>query len=111
MEGISMTEGSVAGDGTVTFSVTFQPSGRRGSAAAGQDLLSVARGLGVEIESICGGKVPLPPQMLSISTPSPRATDRRSWPAAAEPRRPEGWKVTLKVTVPSPATEPSVILI
>ncbi len=51
-----MTEDSVAGDGTITFSVTFQPSGRRGSAAAGQDLLSVARGLGVEIESICGGK-------------------------------------------------------
>ncbi len=39
-----------------TFTVTFQPSGRRGSAAAGTDLLSVARGLGVEIESICGGK-------------------------------------------------------
>jgi uncharacterized 2Fe-2S/4Fe-4S cluster protein (DUF4445 family) len=39
-----------------TFAVTFQPSGRRGSAAPGTDLLSVARGLGVEIESICGGK-------------------------------------------------------
>jgi len=38
------------------FTVTFQPSGRRGPAAAGDTLLSVARGLGVEIESVCGGK-------------------------------------------------------
>jgi len=51
-----MTETSAGGDGAATFGVTFQPSGRRGSAAAGQDLLSVARGLGVEIESACGGK-------------------------------------------------------
>ncbi len=36
--------------------VTFQPSGRRGPAAAGQSLLEVGRGLGVEIESVCGGK-------------------------------------------------------
>ncbi len=42
--------------GGLTFTVAFQPSGRRGSAAAGQDLLSVARSLGVEIESACGGK-------------------------------------------------------
>ena len=46
----------VAAPGAATFAVTFQPSGRRGSAAAGQDLLSVARALGVEIESTCGGK-------------------------------------------------------
>ncbi len=39
-----------------THTVTFQPSGRRGTAAAGTDLLSVARALGVELESICGGK-------------------------------------------------------
>ena len=45
-------------------------------------------------------QVPLPPQMLSISTPSARATESRSWPAAAEPRRPEGWKVTVKVAAP-----------
>ena len=38
------------------FTVTFQPSGRRGPAAEGDTLLSVARGLGVEIESVCGGK-------------------------------------------------------
>jgi uncharacterized 2Fe-2S/4Fe-4S cluster protein (DUF4445 family) len=36
--------------------VVFQPSGRRASAASGQDLLSVARSVGVEIESACGGK-------------------------------------------------------
>jgi uncharacterized 2Fe-2S/4Fe-4S cluster protein (DUF4445 family) len=47
-----VTEPSKASDPTVTF----QPSGRRGPAALGQDLLSTARGLGVEIESSCGGK-------------------------------------------------------
>jgi uncharacterized 2Fe-2S/4Fe-4S cluster protein (DUF4445 family) len=36
--------------------ITFQPSGVTGHAQPGQDLLSVARGLGVEIESSCGGK-------------------------------------------------------
>jgi uncharacterized 2Fe-2S/4Fe-4S cluster protein (DUF4445 family) len=39
-----------------SFTVVFQPSGRRGSVTAGEDLLSVARTLGVEIESACGGK-------------------------------------------------------
>jgi uncharacterized 2Fe-2S/4Fe-4S cluster protein (DUF4445 family) len=38
------------------FVVTFQPSGRRAPVSSGQDLLSVARSLGVEIESVCGGK-------------------------------------------------------
>ena len=32
------------------------PSGRRGRVDAGTDLLEAARGLGVEIESICGGR-------------------------------------------------------
>ena len=43
---------AAAGD----FTVIFQPSGRRGPIAPGSDLLSVARGFGVEIESACGGK-------------------------------------------------------
>src|SRR5512139_2500519 len=43
-------------EGAPSHSVIFQPSGRRGSVAAGQDLLSAARALGVEIESTCGGK-------------------------------------------------------
>ncbi|NLO28016.1 MAG: DUF4445 domain-containing protein [Actinobacteria bacterium] len=38
------------------FTVIFQPSGRRGLVAPDLDLLSVARGFGVEIESACGGK-------------------------------------------------------
>ncbi|MFH1834511.1 MAG: ASKHA domain-containing protein, partial [bacterium] len=38
------------------YTVAFQPSGRRGVAAPEKDLLSVARDLGVEIESVCGGK-------------------------------------------------------
>jgi uncharacterized 2Fe-2S/4Fe-4S cluster protein (DUF4445 family) len=40
----------------VEHAVTFQPSGRRGPAEPGRDLLSIARDLGVEIESTCGGK-------------------------------------------------------
>jgi uncharacterized 2Fe-2S/4Fe-4S cluster protein (DUF4445 family) len=51
-----MTDETAGGAPAATFTVTFQPSGRRGSAAAGQDLLSLARSLGVEIESTCGGK-------------------------------------------------------
>jgi uncharacterized 2Fe-2S/4Fe-4S cluster protein (DUF4445 family) len=38
------------------YTVTFLPSGSRGPASVGQDLLSVARVLGVEIESSCGGE-------------------------------------------------------
>ena len=53
-------------------------------------------------------QVPLPPQVLSISTPKARATDRRSWPAAAEPRRPEGWKVTVKVAGAAAGAAPDV---
>lgn len=40
----------------LTHRVVFQPSGRRGDAAAGANLLEVARGFGVEIESICNGR-------------------------------------------------------
>jgi uncharacterized 2Fe-2S/4Fe-4S cluster protein (DUF4445 family) len=38
------------------FSAAFQPSGRREPASAGEDLLTVARRAGVEIETSCGGK-------------------------------------------------------
>jgi uncharacterized 2Fe-2S/4Fe-4S cluster protein (DUF4445 family) len=37
--------------------VIFMPSGRRGRVAPGQSLLDVARQMGVEIESICGGRL------------------------------------------------------
>lgn len=37
--------------------VIFMPSGRRGRVAAGTPLLDAARDMGVEIESICGGKL------------------------------------------------------
>ncbi len=39
------------------FQVIFMPSGRRGLAPAGQSLLDAARHLGVDIESICGGRL------------------------------------------------------
>lgn len=62
--------------------VTFQPSGRRGPAALGQDLLSVARGLGVEIESQCGGKGTCLKCRVRIES----AADSVSAPAEAESR-------------------------
>ncbi len=37
--------------------VVFMPSGRRGRVQQGQSLLEAARGLGVEIESICAGRL------------------------------------------------------
>uniref|UniRef100_UPI0035B2DA29 ASKHA domain-containing protein n=1 Tax=Promineifilum sp. TaxID=2664178 RepID=UPI0035B2DA29 len=39
------------------FQVIFMPSGRRGQVRAGESLLDAARQLGVEIESICGGRL------------------------------------------------------
>ena len=36
--------------------VIFQPSGRRGEVPDGTNLLDAARNLGVDIESVCGGK-------------------------------------------------------
>jgi uncharacterized 2Fe-2S/4Fe-4S cluster protein (DUF4445 family) len=38
------------------FKVIFQPSGRRGDVEEGRTLLEASRELGVEIESLCGGK-------------------------------------------------------
>ncbi len=38
------------------FMVVFQPSGRHAYVTAGQTLLTAARDMGVEIESICGGQ-------------------------------------------------------
>jgi uncharacterized 2Fe-2S/4Fe-4S cluster protein (DUF4445 family) len=39
------------------YQVIFMPSGRRGRIQAGQSVLDSARQLGVEIESICGGRL------------------------------------------------------
>ncbi len=36
--------------------VIFQPSGRRGRVESGKNLLEVSRELGVDVESVCGGK-------------------------------------------------------
>ena len=57
--------GPSAGDHTVTF----QPSGRRGPAGGGDTLLAVARGLGVEIESACGGKGTCKKCRVRVETP------------------------------------------
>jgi uncharacterized 2Fe-2S/4Fe-4S cluster protein (DUF4445 family) len=38
------------------FRIALMPSGRKGQVAAGTDLLQAARELGVELESICGGR-------------------------------------------------------
>lgn len=39
------------------YQVIFMPSGRRGTAKSGESLLATARRMGVEIESICGGRL------------------------------------------------------
>src|SRR5215217_481958 len=39
-----------------THRVVFQPSGRQGRIAEGTSLLDAARQLGVDIDSICGGR-------------------------------------------------------
>jgi uncharacterized 2Fe-2S/4Fe-4S cluster protein (DUF4445 family) len=41
---------------SVKYKVIFQPSGRRGYVDQGKKLLEAARDLGVDIESICGGR-------------------------------------------------------
>ncbi|MCP3973892.1 MAG: DUF4445 domain-containing protein [bacterium] len=38
------------------FLVTFTPSGRRGTVAGGRSVLDVARELGADIDSVCGGR-------------------------------------------------------
>lgn len=49
-----MSDQTSNGDGV---RVIFMPSGRRGRVPAGTTLLDAARGVGVEIESICGGRL------------------------------------------------------
>lgn len=39
-----------------TFHIALMPSGRQGQVRRGTNLLNAARDLGVELESICGGK-------------------------------------------------------
>ncbi|HNP71322.1 MAG TPA: ASKHA domain-containing protein [Kouleothrix sp.] len=39
-----------------TYRVVFQPSGRQGTVAEGTSLLDAARQLGVDVDSICGGR-------------------------------------------------------
>ena len=39
-----------------TFQLTLMPSGRKGQVSTGTNLLDAARELGVELESICGGR-------------------------------------------------------
>jgi uncharacterized 2Fe-2S/4Fe-4S cluster protein (DUF4445 family) len=45
-----------SGDGAEHL-VIFMPSGRRGRVRHGENLLDAARHMGVEIESICGGRL------------------------------------------------------
>jgi uncharacterized 2Fe-2S/4Fe-4S cluster protein (DUF4445 family) len=45
-----------AAPATPAVRVVFTPSGRRGSFAAGTSLLDAARALGVDLDSVCGGR-------------------------------------------------------
>ena len=57
------------------FTVNFQPSGRRAAASPGQDLLTVARSVGVDIESSCGGKGSCGKCKVRIELPASTAAD------------------------------------
>jgi len=39
------------------YRIIFQPEGKRGVLRPGTSILDAARGVGVDIESICGGKL------------------------------------------------------
>lgn len=56
MPNASRTDDHGASDQVQQYRVIFQPAGRQGLVPAGTSLLDAARQLGVEIESICGGR-------------------------------------------------------
>lgn len=80
------------------YRVTFQPSGRRGSAVPDQDLLSVARALGVDVESVCGGKGVCKKCRIRIERPRTSTTDAKAYSASSETE----W-ATMGVTPPTDA--------
>ncbi|MGI9383771.1 MAG: ASKHA domain-containing protein [Methyloligellaceae bacterium] len=45
-----------AATGGATCNAVFMPSGRRGAFPAGTSILDAARGLGVDLDSVCGGR-------------------------------------------------------
>ena len=47
---------SEEGSREVTADVSFTPAGRRGTFAAGTTVLDAARALGVDLDSVCGGR-------------------------------------------------------
>ena len=79
--------------------VIFMPSGRRGRVEPGQSLLAAARQLGVEIESICNGRLTCGKCKVQIEdgnfakhgiissqahlTPAPRSTTSPGWAASS----------------------------
>src|SRR3989337_3735045 len=61
MQVVSQTGGGARGGGMTeshpaTHKLILMPSGRQGQVPHGTDLLAAARSLGVELESICGGR-------------------------------------------------------
>lgn len=66
-----------------TYTVTFQPAGRRGSVPGEHTLLDAARVLGVELESVCGGKGTCGKCRVHVE---PGQQDRLSAPTEAELR-------------------------
>ena len=51
-----------------TVRVVFMPSGRRGAFPAGTPVLTAARSLGVDIDSVCGGRAICGRCQISLST-------------------------------------------
>ena len=50
------TNGNGNGDGHDNPLIAFMPSGRRGRFPVGTPILQAARSLGVDIDSVCGGR-------------------------------------------------------
>ena len=47
---------SISGSSTTDVKIVFTPSGRQGRVSHGTSVLAAARQLGVDIDSVCGGR-------------------------------------------------------
>lgn len=67
VEAVDAVEGISSGS-AATARVVFMPSGRRGEFAAGTSVLEAARSLGVDIDSVCGGRAVCGRCQVTLST-------------------------------------------
>ena len=72
VEGVAASAAGVSGvddaSAHATAKVVFMPSGRRGAFAVGTSVLAAARSLGVDIDSVCGGRAVCGRCQVTLST-------------------------------------------